>query len=48
VWTTAVTIVVLEVAAGVRARLRPRRLPIQACAGVAMGMAIVGLKLLLH
>jgi hypothetical protein len=48
VWTTAVTLIALEVAAGWRARDRPQRFWLQVCAGVAMGLAIVALKLMLH
>lgn len=48
VWTTAATIIALEVAAGRRAGLGPKRLLLQAGAGVAVGLAIVGLKLMLH
>jgi hypothetical protein len=48
VWTTAATIVALEVAAGCRARPGPKRLLLQASVGVAMGLAIVVLKLMLH
>ena len=48
VWTTAATILALEVAAGYRARLRPKRLLLQTSAGVAMGLAIVALRLILH
>ena len=48
VWTTAATIIALEVAAGVRSRPGPKRLLLQASVGVAMGAAIVLLKLMLH
>ncbi len=48
VWATAISIVALELAAGWRARLRPRSLWIQACAGVVMGAVIIALKLVLH
>ena len=48
VWTTALTIVTLEVVAGWRARLEPRRLWLQAAAGVVIGTAIIVLKLMLH
>jgi hypothetical protein len=48
VWTTAATIIALEVAAGYRARPGPKRLLLQASAGLAMGMAIVVLKLMVH
>lgn len=48
VWTTAITIVVLEVVAGWRAHLGRKRLWLQACAGAAMGLAIIVLKVILH
>jgi len=47
-WTTAATIIALEVAAGWRARPGPKRLVVQVAAGVAMAFAIVALKLMLH
>jgi hypothetical protein len=47
-WTTAISIVVLEIAAGWRSGLRLPRLLLQAGLGVALGFAIIGLKLLLH
>jgi hypothetical protein len=43
-----VTIVALEVAAGLRAALRPKGLWLQTGAGVVMGSAIIALRLLLH
>lgn len=47
-WTTAVTIVVLEFGAGWRSCLSLGRLLLQAAVGAAIGVAIVGLRLLLH
>jgi hypothetical protein len=47
-WTAAVSIVVLEFAAGWRSGLGLGRLLLQAGAGAAIGFAIIGLKLLLH
>jgi hypothetical protein len=47
-WTTAVTIVTLEVLAGWRARLGARELLLQAGTGAIFGLTIVGLKLVLH
>jgi hypothetical protein len=47
-WTAAVSIVALEIAAGWRARLQPRRLWLQAGAGVLMGAVVIALKLVLH
>jgi hypothetical protein len=48
VWTTAVSIVVLEVVAAWRAQLSLRSLWLQAGAGVIMGAAVIALKLVLH
>ena len=48
VWTTAATIIALEVAAGCRARPAFKPLLLQVTVGVAMGSAIVVLKLMLH
>jgi hypothetical protein len=48
VWATAVAIVALEVAAGWRARLRPKRRWLQIGVGVVIGSVIVALKLVLH
>ncbi len=48
VWTTGASIVILEVVAGWRARLSPRRLWLQTGAGAVIGLAIVALKLVLH
>jgi hypothetical protein len=48
VWTSAGTIVSFEVLAGVRAQLRGRELVVQVCAGAVMGLAVIGLRTLLH
>jgi hypothetical protein len=48
VWTAAAGVIVLEVAAAWRARLRPKRFWLQACTGAAIGLAIVALNLILH
>jgi hypothetical protein len=48
VWTSAATIVVFEVLAGIRAELRGTELVVQVCAGALMGLAIIGLRTLLH
>lgn len=48
VWTTAATIIALEVAGGCRARPAFKPLVLQASVGVAMGAAIVVLKVMLH
>lgn len=47
-WTTAVMIVTLEVAAGWRARLGAWEMLLQAGTGAILGLTIVGLKLILH
>ena len=44
VWTSAVTVVLFEVVAGIRAELRGRELIIQVCAGAVMGLAIIALR----
>lgn len=47
-WTTVVMIVILEVAAGWRAKLGPLELLLQAGTGTILGLMIVALKLVLH
>lgn len=47
-WATAGTIVILEVAAGVRSERGVRDLCLQTAAGVVIGLALIGLKLVLH
>ena len=47
-WTTVVSLVTLEVAAGWQAGVRSASLWLQAGAGAALGVAIVGLKLVLY
>ncbi|HTX13530.1 MAG TPA: hypothetical protein VME22_33240 [Solirubrobacteraceae bacterium] len=47
-WTSVVAIVVTEVVAGRKADLSGRDLVIQAVVGAAVGLAILGLRLLLH
>ncbi len=47
-WTTVVSIVILEVAAAWRARLRLRDVWLQAAFGAVIGLAIIALKLILH
>jgi hypothetical protein len=46
-WAAAASLVVLEVAAGLRSRHR-RGLWRQACAGATIGLALIALKLVLH
>jgi hypothetical protein len=47
VWAAVATVVVLEVLAGWRSRRRPLDFVMQAVAGVAMGLALIAVKLLL-
>ena len=47
-WAAAATIVVLEIAAGWRSRQRTQGFLLQAGAGAAVGLALIGLKLVLH
>ncbi len=47
-WTTVVMIVILELAAGFRARLGALELLLQAGTGTILGLLIVALKLVLH
>jgi len=44
VWTAAVALVAFELAAGVRAAAGPRQLALDGLVGVAIGLAIVGLR----
>ena len=46
-WTAVASVVVLELAAGIRSRATPGELAIQVGAGVAMGTAIIALKIVL-
>jgi hypothetical protein len=48
VWTAAVAILALEVVAGWRARLGPKRRLLQVGVGVVMGLAIIAVQLMLH
>jgi hypothetical protein len=48
VWTSAATIVAIEVAAGVRARLATLQLIGQTFVGAAFGLAIILLRVILH
>jgi hypothetical protein len=47
-WSTVATLVAFELLAGIRARVTPRELALQATVGVAMGLAVLALKILLH
>lgn len=48
VWTSAATIVGIEVAAGLRARLPPWQLAGQTVVGAALGLPIILLRVILH
>jgi len=47
-WCAGVEIVVLEVIAALRRRLRPRDVMVETVIGVAMGLGILGVRVLLH
>jgi len=47
-WTSVACIVAFEMLAGLRSRARPLELVLDGCAGAAMGMAIIALRVLLH
>ncbi len=47
-WTGVATIIAVEVAAGIQARLSGRKLLIQAVVGAAFGLLILALRLVLH
>lgn len=47
-WTAIASLVTFELAAGVRSRLGLRELALEGCAGAAMGVAILALKIILH
>lgn len=47
-WTTVFSVMALEVLAGVRARLAKRELALEAAIGLAMGLGLLVLKILLH
>jgi hypothetical protein len=47
-WAAIASLVALELIAGVRARASARELVLEGCAGAAMGVAILALKIVLH
>ena len=47
-WSTAASLVALELIAGVRSRATPGELALDVCVGTAMGLAIIALKIVLH
>jgi membrane protein YqaA with SNARE-associated domain len=48
VWTSAATIVIVEVVAGVRAKLSTRALLAQTAVGTLFGLCMIALELILH
>lgn len=48
IWSVVASIIVLELLAGLRARAAPRELLFELCVGVAMGVAILAMKIILH
>jgi hypothetical protein len=47
-WTTVGSLLVFELLAGMRARSTPRELVLEVGVGIAMGLAIIALKVVLH
>lgn len=47
-WSVAVSLAAFELLAGLRARAAPRELVLETAVGVALGLAIVVLKIILH
>ena len=47
-WTTAGSLLVYELAAGLRARSRPGELLLEGCVGAAMGVGVLALRVILH
>jgi hypothetical protein len=47
-WSAVAGLVGFEVLAGIRARARPRELALEAAVGLAMGLAVLSLKIVLH
>ena len=48
VWAAIASLIAFELLAGMRARSTPRELALESAVGVAMGLAILALKALLH
>lgn len=46
-WTSAALLVVIELAAGIRAKAGPRELVIEGCVGAAMGIGVLALRVIL-
>src|SRR4029077_649711 len=47
-WSAVGSVILLELAAGIRSRATPRELALELGGGVAMGVAIFALKIILH
>jgi hypothetical protein len=47
-WTSIASLVVFEILAGLRARVKPAELVLEGCVGATMGLAIFALKIILH
>lgn len=47
-WSAAIGLLALELLAGLRARAAPGELALDAAVGLAMGLAVLGMKVLLH
>jgi len=47
-WSAVVGLVAFEIMAAIRTRATPRELALEASVGLAMGLAILGLRILLH
>ncbi|MGH2853551.1 MAG: hypothetical protein ACRDLF_05085 [Solirubrobacteraceae bacterium] len=47
-WTCAVSLVVFELLAGLRARAQPAELALELCVGAAMGLGVIALRVILH
>ena len=47
-WSAVVSLVAFELIAGIRSRASARELALEGCAGAAMGIAILALKIVLH
>jgi hypothetical protein len=48
VWVTAGSVLAFELLAGLRSKSTPRELLLEGCIGATMGLAIVGLRVILH
>jgi hypothetical protein len=48
VWASAATVIAFEIVAAIRARLRGKELVVQVGVGAVMGLAIIGLRTVLH